>query len=130
MAERYSYGKIFIALAWLAEVIGLPSGLGGVMTTLLMDLPHSRTQEYEGLCLLLFLLAKRCCGSNKRCYLPVADKLGLKLSAKACFDPTAAPEYASSRFVSYFMTTCCLHWVRIHPGCSNASARSRSRVAA
>lgn len=23
---------------------------------------------------------------------PVADKIGMKLSAKACFDPTAAPE--------------------------------------
>jgi len=66
--ERYSYSKIFIALAWLADLIGLPSGVGGIMTTLLMELPHSRKQEYE------------------------ADKIGLKLSAKACFDPTAAPE--------------------------------------
>jgi len=67
-AERYSYTKILIALAWLAELIGLPSGVGGIMTSLLMELPHSRKQEYE------------------------ADKMGLKLSAKACFDPTAAPE--------------------------------------
>jgi hypothetical protein len=49
VAERYSYTKIFIALAWLADAIGLPSGLGGIMTTLLMELPHSRAQEYEGL---------------------------------------------------------------------------------
>ncbi|KAH8986768.1 peptidase family M48-domain-containing protein [Lactarius hatsudake] len=67
-AERYSYSKIFIAMAWLADIIGLPSGVGGLATTLLMDLPHSRKQEYE------------------------ADKIGLKLSAKACFNPTAAPE--------------------------------------
>ncbi|KAI9433225.1 hypothetical protein H4582DRAFT_1989770 [Lactarius indigo] len=67
-AERYSYSKILIAMAWLADIIGLPSGVGGLATTLLMDLPHSRKQEYE------------------------ADKIGLKLSAKACFNPTAAPE--------------------------------------
>ncbi|KAF8259043.1 hypothetical protein EI94DRAFT_1752577 [Lactarius quietus] len=67
-AERYSYSKIFIAMAWLADLIGLPSGIGRLATTLLMDLPHSRKQEYE------------------------ADKIGLKLSAKACFNPTAAPE--------------------------------------
>jgi hypothetical protein len=50
-AERYSYSKIFIAMAWLADLIGLPSGIGGLATTLLMDLPHSRKQEYEGSCL-------------------------------------------------------------------------------
>ncbi len=48
--ERYSYSKIFIAMAWLADLIGLPSGIGGLATTLLMDLPHSRKQEYEGSC--------------------------------------------------------------------------------
>jgi hypothetical protein len=53
-AERYSYTKIFIALAWLADMIGLPSGVGGIMTTLLMELPHSRKQEYEGSCLFPF----------------------------------------------------------------------------
>ena len=47
-AERYSYSKIFIAVAWLADIIGLPTGIGGLVTTLLMDLPHSRKQEYEG----------------------------------------------------------------------------------
>jgi len=57
--ERYSYTKIFIALAWLADLIGLPSGVGGIMTTLLMELPHSRKQEYEGLCSLPFVVPKR-----------------------------------------------------------------------
>jgi hypothetical protein len=37
-------------MAWLADIIGLPSGIGGLATTLLMDLPHSRKQEYEGSC--------------------------------------------------------------------------------
>ena len=58
-AERYSYTKIFIALAWLADLIGLPSGVGGIMTTLLMELPHSRKQEYEGLCSFPFVVPKR-----------------------------------------------------------------------
>lgn len=66
-AERYSYSKVLIAFAWIAEMIGLPYGFGDILTTLLMELPHSRKQEYE------------------------ADKIGLKLSAKACFDPAAAP---------------------------------------
>jgi Zn-dependent protease with chaperone function len=66
-AERYSYSKVLIAFAWLAELIGLPYGFGNIMSTLLMELPHSRQQEYE------------------------ADKIGLKLSAKACYDPTGAP---------------------------------------
>jgi hypothetical protein len=52
-AERYSYTKILIAFASLADLIGLPSGLGGIMTTLLMELPHSRQQEYEGSCTFL-----------------------------------------------------------------------------
>lgn len=48
-AERYSYTKVLIAFAWLAEIIGLPNGFGNILTTLLMELPHSRKQEYEGL---------------------------------------------------------------------------------
>jgi|SRR5712671_4488699 len=32
------------------------------------------------------------CVKYLRVIVPVADKIGLKLSAKACFDPTAAPE--------------------------------------
>ncbi|KAI0289061.1 peptidase family M48-domain-containing protein [Russula brevipes] len=67
-AERFSYAKIIIAIAFLAEAVGLPTGFGQILTKLLVDLPHSRKQEYE------------------------ADKIGLKLSAKACFDPSAAPE--------------------------------------
>jgi hypothetical protein len=48
-AERFSYSKVIIAFAWLAELIGLPYGFGNILTTLLMELPHSRQQEYEGL---------------------------------------------------------------------------------
>ncbi|KAI0260574.1 peptidase family M48-domain-containing protein [Gloeopeniophorella convolvens] len=66
-AESYSYMKLLIFAAYLAEVVGF-SGMGDLLATLLLQLPHSRKQEYE------------------------ADQIGLRLSAKACFDPTAAPE--------------------------------------
>ena len=56
-AERYSYSKVLIAFASLAEIIGLPNGFGNLLTTLLMELPHSRKQEYEGL--YIFLLDRQ-----------------------------------------------------------------------
>jgi|SRR6266404_9657045 len=99
-AERYSYSKIFIAMAWLADLIGLPSGIGGLATTLLMDLPHSRKQEYEGSYPFF------------HCYLAnvahTADKIGLKLSAKACFNPTAAPECVLLLPLLLYERSCCL----------------------
>jgi hypothetical protein len=58
-AERYSYSKIFIAMAWLADIVGLPTGIGGLATTLLMELPHSRKQEYEGTCLFVAICSRR-----------------------------------------------------------------------
>ncbi|KAH9987050.1 hypothetical protein BJV77DRAFT_1027253 [Russula vinacea] len=84
-AERYSYSKVIIAFAWLAELIGLPYGFGNILTTLLMELPHSRQQEYE------------------------ADKIGLKLSAKACYDPTAAPSCGSCLSYVSLLFTLALH---------------------
>ncbi|KAG6824386.1 hypothetical protein H0H93_002090, partial [Arthromyces matolae] len=44
-------------------------GLTSFMHNLLVELPNSRTQEYE------------------------ADKIGLRLMSKACYDPKAAVEY-------------------------------------
>jgi len=74
---RYSYSKIFIGLAWLADLIGLPSGIGGIMTTLLMELLRSRRREHE------------------------ADKIGLKRSAKDVQAPRRAREvsWRLERFV-------------------------------
>ena len=56
-AERYSHFKILIALAWLGEFIGLPYVFGEFLTKLLLELPHSRKIEYEGL--YLFLLDRQ-----------------------------------------------------------------------
>jgi len=74
-------------------MIGFPYGFGNILTTLLMELPHSRKQEYEGLCLFPAFPPKRL--PTERLLVPSADKIGLKLSAKACFDPTAAPSCGS-----------------------------------
>ncbi|RPD56868.1 hypothetical protein L227DRAFT_578532 [Lentinus tigrinus ALCF2SS1-6] len=65
-SERYSSLKVVLALATLLELVGIP--FSGWLTSLLYDLPNSRTQEFE------------------------ADKIGMRLSARACFDPEAVPE--------------------------------------
>ncbi|CDO76585.1 hypothetical protein BN946_scf184950.g11 [Trametes cinnabarina] len=65
-AERYSSMKVFIFLAAILDVIGIP--FSGMLARLLYDLPNSRTQELE------------------------ADKIGLRLTSRACYDPEAVPE--------------------------------------
>lgn len=67
-SERYSNVKILIFLSYLLDVLGLDVGISRLVTTLLMDLPNSRTLEYE------------------------ADQLGLGICARACYDPRASPE--------------------------------------
>ncbi|KAI0076651.1 hypothetical protein K474DRAFT_1597625 [Panus rudis PR-1116 ss-1] len=66
-SERYSNTKILLAFVSLLAVIGIDFGISNFISRLLIDLPNSRTQEYE------------------------ADVIGLKLMSKACFDPRAAP---------------------------------------
>jgi len=66
-AERYSSMKVLLAFATLLEVLGLDYGIAKLLTTFLLDLPNSRKQELE------------------------ADVIGLRLAAKACYDPEAAP---------------------------------------
>lgn len=89
-SERYSATKVFIAIAYLLEILGLDFGLARILTTLLLDLPNSRTQELEG----LRLEFPNELGFDIRCM--TADKIGLKLCARACYDPRSAPEYATS----------------------------------
>ena len=45
-SERYSSVKVFLFLASLLDVIGIP--FSSALTSLLYELPNSRTQEYEG----------------------------------------------------------------------------------
>ncbi|KAI0641727.1 peptidase family M48-domain-containing protein [Trametes meyenii] len=68
-SERYSSAKVFILLAMVLDVLGIP--FSGFLARVLYDLPNSRTQEFE------------------------ADKIGLRLSSRACFDPEAIPEMFS-----------------------------------
>ncbi|KAI0739501.1 peptidase family M48-domain-containing protein [Daedaleopsis nitida] len=65
-SERYSSMKVLLLLAAVLEVIGMPFSTWAAQ--LLYELPNSRTQEYE------------------------ADKIGIRLSSRACFDPAAVPE--------------------------------------
>ncbi|TFK87113.1 hypothetical protein K466DRAFT_646059 [Polyporus arcularius HHB13444] len=65
-SERYSQMKVLIALALLLDWVGIP--FSSYAVALLYDLPNSRTQEFE------------------------ADKIGMRLSSRACFDPEAVPE--------------------------------------
>jgi len=66
-SERASSVKVLLVLASLLDVLGLDIGITRLLTTLLYELPNSRTQEFE------------------------ADTIGLKLMSKACFDPRASP---------------------------------------
>ncbi|KAI0631713.1 peptidase family M48-domain-containing protein [Trametes polyzona] len=65
-SERYSSAKVFILLATILDVIGIP--FSSILAQLLFELPNSRAQEME------------------------ADKIGLRLSARACYDPEAVPQ--------------------------------------
>ncbi|KAI0062113.1 hypothetical protein BV25DRAFT_1804489 [Artomyces pyxidatus] len=64
--ERYSYTKILIAIMLLMQTLDYGLITSNVITYLL-ELPNSRTHELE------------------------ADTIGLRVAAKACFDPAAAP---------------------------------------
>jgi Zn-dependent protease with chaperone function len=84
-SERYSSMKVLIAFATLLEVLGLDVGVAKFLTTYLLELPNSRTQELEGSQvdrLLVYKFLIPC----------LADVIGLRLSAKACYNPEAAPE--------------------------------------
>lgn len=66
--ERYSSTKILIFVALLLQAVGLDWGFSNLVSKLLLDLPNSRKQELE------------------------ADTVGLRLIARACYDPRSAVE--------------------------------------
>ena len=85
-SEKISSGKIFLALVTGLALLGLDFGLSNFLMNIFYDLPNSRNQEYEG-------------GSTfhpqpdfyiNSCF--TADQIGVKLMARACYDPKAAPE--------------------------------------
>ncbi|KAF8436894.1 peptidase family M48-domain-containing protein [Boletus edulis BED1] len=67
-SERYSSSKILILLAILLQAVGIDFGVARMLNYLLFKLPNSRTQELE------------------------ADTLGMRIAAKACYDPRSAVE--------------------------------------
>ncbi|KAF8558402.1 hypothetical protein OG21DRAFT_1504142 [Imleria badia] len=66
--ERYSSSKILILLAILLQAVGIDFGVARMLNYLLFKLPNSRTQELE------------------------ADTLGMRIAARACYDPQSAVE--------------------------------------
>ncbi|KAF8516512.1 peptidase family M48-domain-containing protein [Gautieria morchelliformis] len=69
-AERLSSVTVFTSVAFLIDfLLQSTLNIGGLVTTLALQLPNSRKQELE------------------------ADLIGLTLTARACFDPLAASEY-------------------------------------
>ncbi|KAG2340088.1 hypothetical protein BDR05DRAFT_1061767 [Suillus weaverae] len=93
-SERYSSSKVFLAIAVLLQtVFGFDFGITNLISTLLLELPNSRTQEYE------------------------ADTIGMQLTAKACFDPQAAVEM-HARLAQYEKAhgATSLEFLRTHPG--------------
>ncbi|KAF8585284.1 hypothetical protein K439DRAFT_1410193 [Ramaria rubella] len=66
-SERISSVAVFHVVAFLIDFIS-SLDIGSIVTRLALDLPNSRTQELE------------------------ADRIGLSITAKACYNPQAAPE--------------------------------------
>ncbi|KAH0830443.1 peptidase family M48-domain-containing protein [Lanmaoa asiatica] len=67
-SERYSSSKVLILLAILLQAVGIDFGVARMLNYLLFKLPNSRTQELE------------------------ADTLGMRIAARACYDPQSAVE--------------------------------------
>jgi Zn-dependent protease with chaperone function len=65
-SERYSSSKILILLAILLQAVGIDFGVARMLNYLLFNLPNSRTQELE------------------------ADTFGMRIAARACYDPQSA----------------------------------------
>ncbi|KAI5123023.1 hypothetical protein M0805_007644 [Coniferiporia weirii] len=67
VSEKLSSMLVFKFVVNVLGVLGLDPGFGSLLMEYLYSLPNSRTQELE------------------------ADKIGLQLAARACFDPRGAP---------------------------------------
>lgn len=67
------------------SVIGFDFGISQALSKLVYDLPNSRKQELEGMEAMWHV-------QPNIAYTYVADAIGIKLAAQACYDPRAAPE--------------------------------------
>ena len=115
--ERYSYSKVLILVAFLLELSGLDFGFGDTIAHYLLELPNSRKMEFEG----GFFIMKICIFLNVAniswCY--QADKIGLHLASKACYDPQAAVECVPRFLVKIYQP---FFWLTVVIGSQNANS--------
>ncbi|TIA87728.1 hypothetical protein E3P99_03006 [Wallemia hederae] len=64
--ERMSFMKVFIAIGVALQAVGVDFGISHALLKLVLELPNSRKAEYE------------------------ADRVGMDVAARACFDPEEA----------------------------------------
>lgn len=64
--ERMSFMKVFIAVGLALQAVGIDFGLSHALMKVVLELPNSRKAEYE------------------------ADRVGMDVAARACFDPSEA----------------------------------------
>ena len=106
-----------MGVAMLLQLIGLDFGLARIATTLLLELPNSRKMEFEG----GFFIMKICIFLNVAniswCY--QADKIGLHLASKACYDPQAAVECVPRFLVKIYQP---FFWLTVVIGSQNANS--------
>lgn len=85
-AERISSQAVALNLLILLRLAGIDTDISQVAGKLLLELPNSRAQEREGICEFTQNLSFIDCSADP------ADYIGLRLMAKACYDPGAAPQ--------------------------------------
>ena len=90
-AERISSQTIWFLLAFLLQTLGLDHIVSNALTTFVLELPNSRTQEREG------TFTSRHQITLTEVY--PADLIGLRLMSRACYNPSAAPAYVSRSLV-------------------------------
>lgn len=85
-AESMSAMRIAFVIAFAIDLMIGAHGAGGLLTSLVMNLPNSRKKELEG------KGAQVSWHGIMLTCVSLADQVGLRLAATACFDPKAAPE--------------------------------------
>src|ERR1700759_1271814 len=85
-AENLSGFQVLAVAALAIDILAGGFGIATFCVRYFMNLPNSRTQEMEGTPKTFLKLVFMLKGDQS------ADRLGMQLSANACYDPKASPE--------------------------------------